>query len=114
MATHPSILAWEIPRTEEPGGLQSVGSQRVRHDEHTRRHLLRGGKYGEGGRQEEPGACAERQRSGWRRGHATQPQAAPLGPQGPSLWGWGWGRHPGGMAEAPSSLEPGRLDAEAA
>ena len=32
MATQSSILAWEIPRTEEPGGLQSVGSQRVRHD----------------------------------------------------------------------------------
>ena len=27
MATHASILAWEIPRTEEPGGLQSMGSQ---------------------------------------------------------------------------------------
>ena len=32
MATHSSILAWEIPRTEEPGGLQSIGSQRVRQD----------------------------------------------------------------------------------
>ena len=32
MATHCSILAWEIPRTEEPGGLQSMGSQRDRHD----------------------------------------------------------------------------------
>ena len=32
MATHSSILAWEIPRTEEPGGLQSTWSQRVRHD----------------------------------------------------------------------------------
>ena len=32
MATHSSILAWRIPRTEEPGGLQSMGSQRVRHD----------------------------------------------------------------------------------
>ena len=31
MATHSSILAWRIPRTEEPGGLQSVGSQRVGH-----------------------------------------------------------------------------------
>ena len=31
MATHSSILAWEIPWTEEPGGLQSVGSQRVGH-----------------------------------------------------------------------------------
>ena len=32
MATHSSILAWKIPWTEEPGGLQSMGSQRVRHD----------------------------------------------------------------------------------
>ena len=32
MATHSSILAWEIPWTEKPGGLQSIGSQRVRHD----------------------------------------------------------------------------------
>ena len=32
MATHLSILAWRIPWTEEPGGLQSSGSQRVRHD----------------------------------------------------------------------------------
>ena len=32
MATHCSVLAWRIPWTEEPGGLQSIGSQRVRHD----------------------------------------------------------------------------------
>ena len=32
MATHSSILAWEIPWTEEPGGLQSTASQRVGHD----------------------------------------------------------------------------------
>ena len=32
MATHSGILAWEIPWTEEPGGLQSMGSQRVRHN----------------------------------------------------------------------------------
>ena len=31
-ATHSSIFAWEIPWTEEPGGLQSMGLQRVRHD----------------------------------------------------------------------------------
>ena len=31
MATHSSILAWKIPWTEEPGGLQSMGSQRVGH-----------------------------------------------------------------------------------
>ena len=32
MATHAIIIAWEIPWTEEPGGLQSTGSQRVGHD----------------------------------------------------------------------------------
>ena len=32
MAAHPSILAWTIPGTEEPGRLQSKGSQRVGHD----------------------------------------------------------------------------------
>ena len=32
MATHSSSLAWKIPWMEEPGGLQSMGSQRVRHD----------------------------------------------------------------------------------
>ena len=32
MATHSSILAWRIPRTEEVGKLPSMGSQRVRHD----------------------------------------------------------------------------------
>ena len=32
MATHSSILAWRIPRTEEPCGLQSLGSQREGHD----------------------------------------------------------------------------------
>ena len=35
MATHFRVLAWRIPWTEEPGGLQSMGSQRVRH---TRTH----------------------------------------------------------------------------
>ena len=32
MATHSSILAWRIPQTEEPGGLQSTGLQRGRYD----------------------------------------------------------------------------------
>ena len=32
MATHSSVIAWEIPGTEEPGGLQSTGSQRIGHD----------------------------------------------------------------------------------
>ena len=35
MATHSSTLAWKIPWTEEPGRLQSMGSQRVRHDQVT-------------------------------------------------------------------------------
>ena len=32
MATHSSVLAWRIPRTEKPDGLQSMGSQRAGHD----------------------------------------------------------------------------------
>ena len=35
MATHSSVLAWRIPGTEEPGGLQSMGSKRVGHDSAT-------------------------------------------------------------------------------
>ena len=35
MATHPSVLAWRIPGTGEPGGLPSVGSHRVGHDKAT-------------------------------------------------------------------------------
>ena len=35
MATHSSILAWRIPWTEEPGGLRSTGSQRVRQETNT-------------------------------------------------------------------------------
>ena len=44
MATHSGILAWEIPCTEKPGGLQSTVSQRIGHNlatEHTRGHLMR-------------------------------------------------------------------------
>ena len=43
MATHSSILAWKIPWAEEPGGLQSMGLQRVRHDwviEHARMDFI--------------------------------------------------------------------------
>ena len=45
MATHSSILAWEIPWTEEPGGLQSMGSQRIRHDwaTHSQRIFIKTG-----------------------------------------------------------------------
>ena len=40
MATHSSILAWRIPWTEEPGGLQSMGLQRVGHDLATKEQQL--------------------------------------------------------------------------
>ena len=40
MAAHSSILAWRIPWTEEPGRLQSTGSQRVRHDRATSPYIL--------------------------------------------------------------------------
>ena len=38
MTTHSSILAWEIPWTEKPGGLQSMGSQKVGHNLATKQH----------------------------------------------------------------------------
>ena len=40
MATHSSIFAWRIPQTEEPGGLQTMGSQRVGHDWATNFHFF--------------------------------------------------------------------------
>ena len=40
MATHSSVLAWEIPWTEEPGGLQSMGLQRVGHDLATKQQQI--------------------------------------------------------------------------
>ena len=45
MATHSSILAWEMPWTEEPGGLQSTGSQRVRHDLETKQQRVNVGLH---------------------------------------------------------------------
>jgi len=41
MATHSSILAWEIPWTEEPGRLQSMELQRIRHDFVTKQQQLK-------------------------------------------------------------------------
>ena len=38
MAIHSDIFAWEIPWTEEPGGVQPTGFQRVRHDLTTKQH----------------------------------------------------------------------------
>ena len=40
MATPSSVLAWRVPRTEEPSGLQSMGLQRVRHDRSDLAHML--------------------------------------------------------------------------
>ena len=40
LAIHSSIFAWRIPRTEEPGGLQSMGSERVGHDRATNTFFL--------------------------------------------------------------------------
>ena len=40
MATHSSILAWRIPWTEEPGGLQSIWSQKAGHDLVTNTHII--------------------------------------------------------------------------
>ena len=40
MATHSSIFVWEIPQMEEPGRLQSMGSQRVRYDLMTKQQML--------------------------------------------------------------------------
>ena len=45
MATHSSILAWRIPWTEEPGGRQSMGSQRVRHEWVTEHSCTHPGVY---------------------------------------------------------------------
>ena len=42
VTTHHSVLAWETPWREEPGGLQSTGSQRVRHDWATRQQQMYG------------------------------------------------------------------------
>ena len=55
MATHSSILAWGGPWTEEPGGLQSVGSQRVRHDS-TYIHIV---FYGFGGKKKKKLYCTK-------------------------------------------------------
>ena len=45
MATHSSIIAWKIPRTEDPGGPHSMGSQRVEHDWATNTHEQKESKW---------------------------------------------------------------------
>ena len=50
MATRSSILAWGIPWTEEPGGLQPMGSERVRHDLVTQKQQMRKKRSGGSGK----------------------------------------------------------------
>ena len=54
METHSSILAWEIPRTEEPGGLQSMGvfESDMTEGEHKRKRKPKTGQQGQGWKQE--------------------------------------------------------------
>ena len=62
MATHASILAWRIPTTEEPGGLQSMGLKRVGHnlcDQHTEQLLVISAAVGSGGRSWHPGEAGQ-------------------------------------------------------
>ena len=62
MATHASILAWRIPTTEEPGGLQSMGLKRVGHnlcDQHTEQLLVISAAVGWGGRSWHPGQAGQ-------------------------------------------------------
>ena len=58
MATHSSTLAWRIPWMEEPGGLQSLGSQRLGHDLATKQQQQRASEHslyrGRGGRRQVP------------------------------------------------------------
>ena len=44
MTTHPSTLAWKIPRTEKPNGLQSIGLQKVRQDSACMHTCMQGSK----------------------------------------------------------------------
>ena len=62
MATHSSTLAWKIPWTEEPGGLQSMGSRRVGHDWATSLSLL--SCIGEGNGNPPQCSCLENPRDG--------------------------------------------------
>ena len=108
MATHSSILAWRMPWTQEPGGLQSIGSQRVRHARGTAV-----GQYGtpcEGCQGQSPGTVGlgpSEERSDdaeslneypWHPGE-DKPRGRP--------WTWGRGGCPGSADQAPLRLGPG-------
>ena len=76
MATHSSTLAWEIPRTEKPGGLQSMGSQESDMTEQLRHHGISWSSLGGLKGVKPPEAFGERSRD-WSLGHA--------GDEGPHL-----------------------------
>ena len=73
MATHSGILAWEIPWTEEPGGVQSMGLKRVGYDWATNTH-----QKGEASQQEAQGRVGVRLALGWRRATVSRRYSKPL------------------------------------
>ena len=84
MATHASTLAWEIAWTEDPGGLQSMGWQRVGHDwvtDHTKRERPLTGK---GWRQKEKGTLENKmvREHRWLNGHESEQTLGDNGGQG--------------------------------
>ena len=98
MATHSHILTWKIPRTEEPGGLQSIGSQRVRHDWTTNSSLFffsrvaptdSGSRGGIGGERlcSQEGACSA-QEMPWSQPRAMTIFSFPLWASGLNHKGW--------------------------
>ena len=93
MATHSRILAWRIPRTEEPGRLQSMGLQRVRHDwaTFTLTHVIR--------------SPVERTAEQGTNVSGQQP-ARNRGSQSNSLWGANSCQQPGHLEVNPFPVEP--------
>ena len=84
MVTHSSILAWRIPWTEEPGGLQSMGSQEVRHNSMTNtRCSTQGALYKmSGGQEAERGGRA----GGGGRGMGAVHRCSPNRGRGAGVW----------------------------
>ena len=118
MATHSSTLAWKIPWTEEPGGLQSMGSLRVRRRRRRRPGGSRGGRCGAHSRaaaaaQSVPsvlarggGGGAARGGGGWRRrqsafepGPGSEARSPPTG-----KWGPAWREEPAARGSAGGGL----------
>ena len=103
MATRSSVLAWKIPWTQEPGGLQSMGSQRVRHDWATKQKTRAKLRVREEERPRGPWAC---ERQGWVGTQWVVSSAASKGsrPQRSHLFTW---NHPALLAVWCHRLEDG-------